>query len=62
MTQTDALLAEMKRAQAALLSYMTKPSGPTHAQARRATLDLTRALAAWRRLLVLYGPNGMEPK
>ena len=53
MTMTDELLAELTRTTKALKAYSDQAAGgppdPRHAAAARATLDLSKKLAAWRR-------------
>ena len=60
MTKTDALILEIKRTLAALEEYKLLPEYPSiaHAAAKRATLDLTRKLAEWRKTGVRY--NGVK--
>ena len=65
MTETDKLLAELDRTRSRLLEYVAVPvkekvvagralgfsqNGVQHAAAFRATLDLSRLLAKWRRM------------
>ena len=54
MTPTDSVIAEMNRCLARMRAYRaTKPGEQQtteHATAARASLDLTRALAAWRKV------------
>ena len=53
MTMTDELLAELTRTTKALKAYSDQADGgppdPHHSAAVRATLDLSKQLAAWRR-------------
>jgi len=68
MSMTTALRVELERALRAILAYEEAPGDPyhsrTHAAARRATLDLSRALAAWRKTQThtAYDPIIRRPK
>ena len=48
-TITAATIRELRRTLEAFVEYGLVPNGTTHAAAKRASLDLTRQLAKWRK-------------
>ena len=59
---TMTVIQELQRCLAAMEAYREQPgdcySSRTHAAASRASLDLTRALAQWRKTLAMAAKQG----